>query len=1013
MRQRSFGGDVRGVGHNDFAAIATTAALAADADRGEQPARPGQAAIAAAAAYGLRQDADRQVAIGLDRAGVLDRHLHSLAAIRGRAADRQRRSADRDGEAARTAAAADRLRLDAVRLDAVRGDVGSICHVDGVAVAAAGALAGDADIEPEAARDGAATGAAAAADRLSENTRRAVLHRVDGAVVYGDGDGVGAARGPCLAADTDGSSGRKIEREAAIAATAADRLHDQAGRIRLMGGDRGARGVVFHGAGSAAALAIAADADGEAEADADDTAAIAAAAADRLHDDAGRTLAPCLDRAVIGRVHGHAGPGRAGTAADAQVRHRGEGADEAAIATAAADRLHDQAGRIRAVGRDGLCPPLWRTEEDLAAIAALGSRAADADRGAEAAGDDEAAIAATAAERLRDDAGRAVLECLDAAAGGHVDLLAGAAGAALAADPDGDHARSAQRKAAIAATAADRLRQDAGGIRAVRRNLRVGDVVGHHVAVAAGRAAAANGDRGDGAGRETAAAIAAAAADRLRQDADRRIAVGADDGAVSGLVDVHRPAIAARTATAADGNRYVGARRKRETAIAAAAADRLRKHAMGAVRPLIDAGADRSADIGVDGATLAATAGGAADGHDADRAAAIAAAAADRFDEHADRADAAGLDVAGIRAGGGRPVIAVRARAATAPDAERVAAVATATADRLHHHAAGIVAGRRYVAGIASRGAAADGRLAAISALPRKNAIAAGAVTRDAAGGAHEHSLGERALGADVAGVGRLGDPAIAAGAAIATLAATNGADLGAAIAAAAAARLGGDAVTVIEGGYHACAKRVRHLDVAAIAAGAAGTATGQAEIRSPARVAAPATIGLSDDAEAGQRRIVGYIDDAAIGAPAAIAALELGRKGLEHRAAVTAPAAIGRAAILAAAGNVVGVDHRPGRRIARIAIGIAKGTRAIVTLGAVMIDHDLRESWTVSCVDKPRQRRRAEKHANARRDHRRAAGAPVARLPRIRCCVLPLFMRPLGALALSATENSGSQRLL
>ncbi|RUU49761.1 hypothetical protein EOD04_38120, partial [Mesorhizobium sp. M2C.T.Ca.TU.009.01.2.1] len=109
-------------------------------------------------------------------------------------------------------------------------------------------------------------------------------------------------------------------------------------------------------------------------------------------------------------MDGNAGARGARTAADADGCYRRECPGEAAIAAAATDRLHDQAGRIRAMRGDGLRPAIGRAEEDLAAVAPLAARAADTHGGAEAAGNDEAAVAAAAAQRLRDDAGRPRLE---------------------------------------------------------------------------------------------------------------------------------------------------------------------------------------------------------------------------------------------------------------------------------------------------------------------------------------------------------------------------------------------------------------------------------------------------------------------------------------------------------------------------------------------------------------------------------------------------------------------------
>src|SRR6202012_5006148 len=83
------------------------------------------------------------------------------------------------------------------------------------------------------------------------------------------------------------------------------------------------------------------------------------------------------------------------------------------------------------------------------------------------AGRGEAAIAAAAANRLRDDAVSMIARCAEQVGVRHVDFIANAAGAAFAAERD-THAdrilrgaeRRAEAEAAIAAATADRLRDD-------------------------------------------------------------------------------------------------------------------------------------------------------------------------------------------------------------------------------------------------------------------------------------------------------------------------------------------------------------------------------------------------------------------------------------------------------------------------------------------------------------------------------------------------------------------------
>ena len=122
---------------------------------------------------------------------------------------------------------------------------------------------------------------------------------------------------------------------------------------------------------------------------------------------------------------------------------------------------------------------------DRTGAAAAGATARNADRGAEfqtrRCGDREAAIAAAAADRLRNDGRGCVAISRDVVGGRQsgvgivtidIDIAAGAARPAGTAERDGDRTRR-HRPAAIAAAAADRLREDARATpRCRRRNCR-------------------------------------------------------------------------------------------------------------------------------------------------------------------------------------------------------------------------------------------------------------------------------------------------------------------------------------------------------------------------------------------------------------------------------------------------------------------------------------------------------------------------------------------------------------
>src|SRR5438067_1791834 len=157
-----------------------------------------------------------------------------------------------------------------------------------------------------------------------------------------------------------------------------------------------------------------------------------------------------------------------------------------------------------------------------------------------------AAVAAAAANRLRQNAQRLLAHRLQRRAVGDRDGAAAARGAAEAARGD-----DAAAHAAVAAAAADRLRFDGVGVLACRRDIGVGGVADRDVAAGpARRAEPADADRAGHAGRGVAAA-AAAAADRLREQAVRGVARRRDH---AGVRDGHILAVPGRPAEAADGD---------------------------------------------------------------------------------------------------------------------------------------------------------------------------------------------------------------------------------------------------------------------------------------------------------------------------------------------------------------------------------------------------------------------------------------------------------------------------
>src|SRR6185437_9714088 len=285
----------------------------------------GEAAIAAAAADRLGRDAVRLGAGRHDVVVACDRRVHRGAAARARASDRgaQRRALRDvrcDRKSAIAAAPADRLRQNAVGALTCRRErdhAGGRNRVEAHAIAvdgggprrpAARARTADGgaeatDAKTQRAGNGEAAVAAASAKRLREDAVSAVASGRYPAVAI-DRDRARRPAAGAFAADADGSSEIRTagrgDREAAVAAAAADRLGGNAVRLEalsqniVVAGDARGRGV-------AAASGIAADRNAEArapraDARADREAAVAAAPAKRLGENTVRHFAVGLYR---------------------------------------------------------------------------------------------------------------------------------------------------------------------------------------------------------------------------------------------------------------------------------------------------------------------------------------------------------------------------------------------------------------------------------------------------------------------------------------------------------------------------------------------------------------------------------------------------------------------------------------------------------------------------------------------------------------------------------------------
>ena len=280
------------------------------------------------------------------------------------------------------------------------------------------------------------------------------------------------------------------------------------------------------------------------------------------------------------------------------------------------------------------------------------------------------AMAAAAANRLRQNAIRERTRGVNGAVADNIDGARSAAGSAIATDTAvglgaGGRwngliigGRQDDRNTAIAATATDRLGEYARGIA-----FRGGDVAGAEdfystAGVARAAIAARTGHKGEAARRNadgtTDTAIATRPADRLRQNAIRTQAIRID---IAVIADMNEAASCASAAFAANrhaerpGKSGINRQcpRNRQATIAAAAAQRLRENAVG----LVVMGGNRAGGIDLDCLTDAAASSLAAKGQgergvlrpcSRNCQAAIAAAAANRLRKNAVRAQAEGLD---------------------------------------------------------------------------------------------------------------------------------------------------------------------------------------------------------------------------------------------------------------------------------------------------------------------------------------------------------------------------------
>ena len=498
-------------------------------------------------------------------------------------------------------------------------------------------------------------------------------------------------------------------------------------------------------------------------------AAVAAAAADGLRDHCGRIIAAGSYQIVSLCGFNRAGNALCAAAAAAETAHADgycaavflgkidrAGDVHRAISATTAEGLGDDAAGIISRG-NGAAGDGVHHRKSFAAVAAETAHA-DCEcatagfRRRKGAGDVHAAVAAAAAERLRENTRRIVALSLDVAADGIVNFpcITAAATTTTDANTDGTRTcfccgdRAGNVHAAIASAAAKGLGGNADAKVSGSVNV-TGDFVGDFLRVAAVAAGTANADGESsaavlGEGNRAAdvkPAISTTTANGLGEDAtgmfrvvcrDEKSAHGidasrnenaggdhvSDDGVVHGVGIITATAGAAH----AKGRREASIFRRgkgtgrAEAAVATATADRLGNNAGG----ILPDGGDVTGVRGNDVARVAAVAAGSAEADRSGRAAfartadgranakaAIAAAAADGLGKESERIVAAGLDVADD-VGSNPGCVTAGAGAATEADAKGAAAsarsgagdrdiecaISTAAADGLGNDAGGI-----------------------------------------------------------------------------------------------------------------------------------------------------------------------------------------------------------------------------------------------------------------------------------------------------------------------------------
>ena len=743
-------------------AASTRASTSAAADLGRriainrQRAACGKAASTAAAANRLRKHAEGlrarradhaaignvdQAAITASPAGTAN-HFGSAIRLAARSADR---------EAAHAAAAANRLRKHRRCILAIGQDLagrGQRNHATLTASTtfAANCIGSRAAVRGQAAASRKAASTAAATDRLRKHANRAIARRADRAAI-GDGDlaAIAAAGTHARAhgrASIPAGAQRAACSKAALAATAANRLRKHAIGQYAHRGDRTGAAVINRDiAASPASAARTANRAGRAgqlgSANADREAALTAAAANRLRKHCRGIRALGLDHA---RVRSANQPASATSAARTTDRVIGRTARcrkrranrEATSAAAAANRLGKHCNRACA-----LCANQARAgnRNRAARAATAAGTAANATCGviikAKRRPDGKAARTAAAADGLRINAKAVCANGSDLAAVViNANLAARAAASTFAANRAGYAARMRSRRANREATgttaATNRLRKDARSVLALRANRAA---AGHrnHAARARTRACTANAvGHAAAIGAQPAAcgktALTAAAANRLREHRKRIIAARGNAARIGQRDLAARTAATASTRTDARIDIAINAQRAAsgKTALTAAAANRLRKYAVGEGT----SGLDDTIGFVINRNNAASATSAARAANQIRRAlglsrsrtrreAANAAAAANRLRKHRCRIDTQRLD---------QPVIGQANRAAKAAQATRAtngaagrtargrqaarhgkAARTAAAADRLRQDTKRIIAHRADAASIADR----------------------------------------------------------------------------------------------------------------------------------------------------------------------------------------------------------------------------------------------------------------------------------------------------------------------